>query len=401
MRKPLSDSVLGARNVKSSLSIDYPQERMAQNKLRFQEHFDYRHADRVPVLFGVFARYFLRQFGTNFEEYFRDPETQFHRQLEFQKWAIENIPDDRCQEPVVSVGPDFENVMNTAAFGGHVEWLAENPPRARPTIRKPHEVARLRIPEIGEGFWAKYRQWWQTMTDLAKETVVTFNGQRGRVAVLPLGIQWIGPHMVAIDLVGDAFYWWMLEYPEACHHLLETITSGLIHAETCFRKLDQTPRPTFAVAEDSAQIMSARLFQQFCVPYDNRLFDTFGVGLRDGRGMHMCGKSDHLHKTLIDDERITSFQLFGREVKPAVAAKNLGGRCYLWGNLDPVLLLQGPKEKIREATAELLEALGPCRGIVVGDGANVCPGTPLEHLQIVTETAEQYSLEHPELFHPC
>ena len=381
-----------------SLSIQYAQDRMTQNKLRFQRHLEYRYADRLPVLFGVFARYYLQEFGLNYEEYFRNAETQFHWQLQFQKWAIENIPDDRCQEAVVTVGPDFENVMNTSALGGQVEWLAENPPRARPTIRQPDEVHRLRIPEIHEGFWAKYVSWWQTMKDLARETVVSFNGRPGRVAVLPLGVQWIGPHMVAVDLVGDDFYWWMLEYPEACHHLLDTITNSLLHAETCFRQLDQSVRPTFAVAEDSAQVMSAELFREFCVPYDNRLFNALGSGMRDGRGMHMCGKSDHLHAVLLDEERITSFQLFGYNVKPAVAARNLGGKCYLWGNLNPLLLLEGSKKEIRESAEEFLEALGPCRGVVLGDGANVCPGTPLAHLALVRDTAERYARERPELF---
>jgi len=384
--------------MRHSLSIQYPPDQMARNKLRFQRHPDFRYADRVPVLFGVFARYFLNEFGINFEEYFRNAETQFYWQLQFQKWAIENIPDDRCQEPVVTVGPDFENVMNTSAFGGHVEWLAENPPRARPTICQPDEVRRVRIPEIHEGFWSKYVRWWQTMTDLANETQVTFNGHPGRVAVLPLGVQWIGPHMVAIDLAGEDFYWWMLECPEACHQLLDTITNGLLHAETCFRRLDPSARLNFAVAEDSSQVMSAELFREFCVPYDNRLFDALGSGMRDGRGMHMCGKSDHLHATLLEEERITSFQLFGHNVKPAVASKNLGGKCCLWGNIDPLLLLEGPKERIREATVEFLEALGPCRGVVLGDGANVCPGTPLDHLAVVRETAERYARARPELF---
>src|ERR1039458_7832913 len=171
--------------MRHAISIQYPQDPMGLNKLRFQRHSDFRYADRVPVLFGVFARYYLHKFGIDFDEYFRSAETQFYWQLQFQKWAIENLPDDRCQEPVVTVGPDFENVLNTSAFGGHVEWLAENPPRARPTIRQPDQVRQLRIPEVHERFWAKYASWWQTMVDLAKETAVTFNGQPGRVAVLP------------------------------------------------------------------------------------------------------------------------------------------------------------------------------------------------------------------------
>jgi uroporphyrinogen-III decarboxylase len=382
----------------TSLTIDYSPHEMARNQLRFDRYAAFRYADRVPVLFGVFARYYLDVFGSNFEEYFRDPETQFHLQLKFQKWAIEHVPDDRCQEPVITVGPDFENVMNTSAFGGLVEWPAEVPPRARPTLHHPDEVAKIGIPEINEGFWAKYMSWWQTMTELAKETTVTFNGKPGRVTVAPLSIQWIGPHMIAIDLVGDDFYWWMLEYPAACHRLLDTLTRGLLHAEHCFRRIDPSPRPNFAVAEDSAQIMSAQLFREFCVPYDNRLFDALGAGMTDGRGMHMCGKSDHLHASLIEDERITSMQLFGHPVTPAVAAKNLGGKCRLWGNLDPMLLLDGPPEKIRAAAGEFLETLGPCRGILLGDGANVCPATPLANLAIVRDAAEQHALAHPELF---
>jgi len=119
------------------------------------------------------------------------------------------------------VGPDFENVLNTSAFGGHVEWRAENPPRARPTIRQPDEVRQLRIPEIHEGFWAKYVRWWQTMTDLARETAVTFNGQPGRVAVLPLGVQWIGPHMIAIDLKNPEHPLAALPLKESCHWPLD------------------------------------------------------------------------------------------------------------------------------------------------------------------------------------
>ena len=299
----------------------------------------------------------------------------------------------------MTVGPDFENVMNTSAFGGHVEWLAENPPRARPTIRQPDEVGQLRIPEVNEGFWAKYVRWWQDDDgpgqgdggDLQRPTRPSgrpaagramdraahgcHRSGRRRLLLVDAGVSGSLPSIVGHDY----------QRPHPCGNLLSPARP-------------HTARPNFAVAEDSAQIMSAELFREFCVPYDNRLFDAFGSGMRDGRGMHMCGKSDHLHATLLEEERITSFQLFGHNVKPAVAARNLGGKCCLWGNLDPVLLLEGPKEKIREATVEFLEALGPCRGVVLGDGANVCPGTPLDHLAVLRDTAEQYARERPELF---
>ncbi len=34
--------------------------------------------------------------------------------------------------------------------------------------------------------------------------------------------------------------------------------------------------------------------------------------------------------------------------------------------------------------------MAPCGGFMLGDGANVCPGTPLENLAAFTEAAEEY-----------
>jgi uroporphyrinogen-III decarboxylase len=106
----------------------------------------------------------------------------------------------------------------------------------------------------------------------------------------------------------------------------------------------------------------------------------------------MCGQSTHLHQVLVEDLRLSSFDLFGYLVEPEVAARNLGGRMYLWGNLNPMLMLSGTRAQVKQAALRALEALAPCGGYRLGDGANVCPGTPLENLAAVTEAAEEYGL---------
>ncbi len=173
---------------------------------------------------------------------------------------------------------------------------------------------------------------------------------------------------------------------------MDKITTGLIAAEENFRSLDTRPRGGFGLAEDSAQIMSLEMFREFCVPYDNRLYDTFGKGLRFGRGMHMCGDSIHLHEALVKDLRITGFDVFGCRVPPSVAAKNLGGRMLLWGNIDPMLMRNGSKAQVKQACMETLKAMAPCGGLLLGDGANVCPGTPLENMAVFTEAVEEYGM---------
>jgi uroporphyrinogen-III decarboxylase len=89
---------------------------------------------------------------------------------------------------------------------------------------------------------------------------------------------------------------------------------------------------------------------------------------------------------------MTSFDLFGYMVEPEVAARNLGGKSLMWGNINPMLMLNGTKEDVKQAARHVLEAIAPCGGLMLGDGANVCPGTPLANLAALTEAAEEYGL---------
>ena len=375
-----------------SLDITYPFERIEGSRQRMLARERFEYVDRVPVLFCLAPRYFARVLGFAYGEFLTDVETQYYWQLQSAKYRLEKIPEDCCQEAVVRVSPYFDNVVNASAFGAEIGWSEDETPRALPTIKHVEDIEQLEIPEPDAGLWGKTLEWWHRMRELARQTEITFNGQQCRVEVAPLSIGGEGPHMIAIDLVGEDFYWWMLEYPEICHKLLDKITQGMIRAEKRFRQVDPRPRHGFGIAEDSAQIMSVELFREFCVPYDNALFDAFGRGLRDGRGMHMCGDSVHLHESLRDDLRMSSFNLFGYQVAPTIAAEKLGGDVYLWGNVNPMLMLDGTKDEVKEAGMKCISALAPCGGFTLGDGANVCPGTPVENLAALVEVAEEYGV---------
>jgi len=371
------------------LDIDYPAEKMEQSRRRMEASATFGYADRVPVGFCLVPRYFTPIFGIPYNAIFTSVEEHYHWQLQFLKYRIENIPEDIvCTGPAVSVGPYFDNVLDSAAFGAEVVWPENETLHSQPTIHTVEAMTRFGPPEPGSGLWGQARDWWLQMREFARETRLTFVGREGSVDVAPLSISGLSPHMIAVDLVGVDFYRWQIEYPDECHAFLAKITHGLIEAQRYFVKIDPRPRGGLGLAEDTAQAMSAPQFREFCVPYARKLFDTFpGV-----RGVHMCGQSAHLHQSLLEDLRITSFDLFGYLVEPEVAARNLGGRVHLWGNLDPMLMLNGTKGQVREAALSALEALAPCGGYRLGDGANVCPGTPIENLAALTEAAEEYGL---------
>jgi uroporphyrinogen decarboxylase len=385
--------------MKFSLNIDYPVEQMAQNRRRMEARQSYQYADRVPVGFCLVPRYFTPIFEIPYREIFKDVETQYYWQLQFAKYRIENVPEDAyCCSPTVVVAPYFDNVIEADAFGAEIFYPENETLFSRPTIKTVEEMERFQVPEPDAGLWGTVCEWRARMEELAGETRLTFNGKEGRVTVGQLGISGIGPHMIAIDLVGENFYAWMLECPERCHVFMQKITHGLIQAQRRFEEIDPGPRTSFGLAEDSAQVISPELFKEFVVPYDNMLYDAMNTNSADGRGMHMCGQSTHLHQALVNDLRITSFNLFGYQVPPEVAAKNLGGKALLTGNIDPMLMHGGTKAEVRTAACEALDSLAPCGGFMLADGANVCPGTPLENLAELTAAAQQKA---DELFQVC
>ena len=378
------------------LNIDYPVEKMEQSRKRMEAWVEFGYVDRVPVGFCLVPRYFTPIFGIPYSAIFASPDEQYYWQLQFLKYRIENVPEDIvCTGPTLHVAPYFDNVLDSAAFGAEVVWPENETLHCLPTVRTVDEMVRCEVPEPGSGMWGQALEWWLRMRELTRETKLTFKGVEGHMEVAPLGIGCLSPHMIAVDLVGGDFYAWQLEHPRECHAFLAKITRGLIEAQRHFMQVDPRPRGGFGLAEDTAQCMSAEHFREFCVPYTGELFDTFGAGLRSGRGLHMCDQSTHLHQALVDDLRISSFDIFGYSVEPEVAARNLGGRMYLWGNIDPMLMLNGTRAEVKQAALRALEALAPCGGYRLGDGANVCPGTPLENLAALTEAAEDYGLPPP------
>jgi uroporphyrinogen-III decarboxylase len=295
---------------------------------------------------------------------------------------------------VISVHPYFDNAIPPSAQGAEVGWSEESTLRAIPTIHTVDEMDHFEVARPDAGLRGTAIEWWLQMRQLASQTCVTFNDHKGRVDLAPLSLGGLSPHMLAVDLVGEDFYWWMLEYPENCHRFLQKITQGEIDSENNARKIDPRPRgDVYGLAEDSAQIMSPKMFKEFCVPYASRLFEWFGPG---GRAVHMCGNSTHLHQVLKNDLKMTHFDIFGYLVTPKVAAANLGGTTLLWGNINPMLMKDGTPDEVKQAAWECLEALAPCGGFMLGDSANVCPGTPLSSFHTIMQSAEEFGLGNGE-----
>ncbi|MCL2813388.1 MAG: hypothetical protein FWD23_02180 [Oscillospiraceae bacterium] len=377
--------------------IDYPLEEIEKSRRRLEAGAKGERLDRVPVIFCIVPRYFAEAMGVKYGDIFKDADAQYDFLLRSAKYLAENIQSDMISAPEISVHPYFDNVTAASHFGGCIEWPENETLQAVPVIDTIDKMKAFEIPGPEEGLYGTVIKWHARMKELAADTELSFRGKPGRVNVPPINLMALGPHMVAIDLVGGDFYWWCLEEPEACKEFLQKITDGITEAEEHIRKID--PRggayDVFGIAEDSSTVMSREMFLEFVVPYDKQLYERFG---KKHRSMHMCGPSGHLHAALTDELRINSFDSFGYQVKPEYIAKTMGGRVRLMGNINPMLMLTGTADEVRGEVMKTLEHLGPLPGYILSDGANICPKTPLENINAIAGAAFLYAETRPDLF---
>jgi uroporphyrinogen-III decarboxylase len=371
------------------VDIQYPESEMVKSRSRLERAYNFAPVDRVPVLLGIEARYILHERRVTFAEYFSDPRTQLIHQLENSKWRIENIPDNWFTKPVITVSPDFQNVTNASGCGCEIHWQENETPRSVPRLSSIDELVHYQLPDWSTTLWGKRLEWYIEMKRMAEEIEVRLNGEIIPVEVT-IGINADSPFMSAIDLAGTDFYQWLLEAPDESRALLDTITDRYIEVETEYRRILE--RPMFdglSYSDDSAQVLSLEQYQQFCVTVGMRLYGTFGSERYDGRMMHLCGRNVHLHPALLNDLHITMLSGYGPGNAPAEMLA-LAGKVILHGNIDPMLLSQGPRHEIEQETAKILETLASYGGIILGDGYNIVPGTPISYLEVLKRTSENF-----------
>lgn len=91
-----------------------------------------------------------------------------------------------------------------------------------------------------------------------------------------------------------------------------------------------------------------------------------------------------------DDLAIDELQGFGYEVDLDRIGEVMGGKVVLLGNVNPMLIHSGKPEDVREATRRVIGKLGPRGGLIVQDGNNIPPGSPLANINAMMEAAEAW-----------
>ena len=376
------------------IEIAVPAEEIEARRLRVEKVRRFEQPDRVPVIPALAHRFLVPKTGVRFRDYYADPEVMLRTQILAQKWLLENIRTDAyaITGPWVGAWSDFQNSFEAGSLGVEIVFPEDDIPWVGPGwVKTEADLRRLEAMDFVNGrLNARQVEFRRTMLGVADKYPVRFQGgpvfYPGREASLTHTSD--GPFGVAGDLMGQTeLFQAVLDRPDFVKELLRLVTEKLVeYLDFCWAEEGLPVPKDFAWSDDLAAGLSEKAFREIVLPFEKRLRFHF-----DGRlSLHMCGKTDHLLEVFADDLEIHEFQGFGYQVNLERVAAVMGGRVVLLGNVNPMLIHGGTPDEVREATRRVIEVLGPYKGLIVQDGNNIPPGSPLANINAMMDAAERY-----------
>lgn len=376
------------------IEIAVPIEEIAARQQRLEKTRRFETPDRVAVVPAINSRFLVPQTGVAFRDYYGDPETMLRTQIQAQKWLLEHVRTDAYSITGAWVGgwTDFQNTFEPGSLGCGVVFPEDDIPwvTGKGWVKTDADLRRLeQIDNLHDGLNARQVAYRKAMMQVAERYPVRFQG--GPVfypgANPALTHTSDGPFTVAADLMGhEEIFAAVYERPAFVRELLEIVTGKILAWLDFCREEEGLTDHDFAWTDDLAAYLSRKVFRDLVLPFNQRLRDHFS-----GRAaLHMCGQTTHLLEVFADELKIDEFQGFGYMVDLDKVARVMGGRVVLLGNISPLTIADGTPEQVMEETRRVIEKLAPCRGLIIQDGNNIAPGSPLDNINAMMAAAERY-----------
>lgn len=353
---------------------------------------------RVPVILGVNVRFFIldpniNKRGIDFKTYSSDPEVMLQTQVEFKDWVRHNLPQDQemgLPQEGWTVGVDLQNYYEATWVGAPLQFREGEVPDILPILSDDRKnlLFDRGIPDpLRDGSMGTQLRFFEYMNERKKDFVYkglpikTVGAKSGTDGPFTLAASLCGATQLCMDLYLD---------PDYVHKLLSFLTEATIVRIRAWRKFLGKPErsESLGLADDSVQLISLAQYKEFVLPYHKRLIQALG-----GKGphsIHLCGDASRHFKTIRDELNVYSFDT-GFPIDLGQMRRVLGPEVRLDGGPHIELLRQGPSENIRQEVIRILKS-GVMEGgrFVLREANNLAPGTPVQHLRIMYDTAKKY-----------
>lgn len=375
------------------IEIQVPFEEILARQERLDRTRRFETPDRVPVIPAINYRFLLPKIGVRFQDYYASPELMLRAQIQGQKWLMEHIHTDACSITGAWVGgwTDFQNVTEASALGCEIYFPDDDIPVGREDgwVRTEADLRRLEaIDFINSGLNCRQVEFRRAMMQIAEKYPARFQG--GPVfypgANPALTHTSNGPFTISAHLMGASeIFIAILQRPDFVRELFRIVTDKILGwLDFCWEE-EKIPHRDFAWTDDLSAYLSAGTWQREVLPYNWKIRQHF-----EWASFHMCGQTSHLLEIFADQLKINEFQGFGWKVDLDRVAQTMGGRVVLLGNVNPLLIASGTPAQVKAATRQVIEKLAPYRGLIIQDGNNISPESPVENINAMMDAAREY-----------
>ena len=263
----------------------YPPERIARSRARLAATWNLRRADAIPFVYSSVPDSTGADPNNLYEARYRREELLAY-QLD-QILAHAAVDDDY----IPSLFPGCRQGVLPTAYGAREEWTGDHY-WLTPMLADATEARDLKQPDFTtEGIAA----------DLLETTRFFRRATAGRLPIQMPDMQ--GPLDLAANMLGsEQLIMDMCDYPDAVHHLMDQMTDDFIkymHLQEeasegtlvpihCLPTVWMPPGRAMSLSDDLLAVISPRLYEQFAVPYNERIAAEFG-----GVVIHSCGSWEH------------------------------------------------------------------------------------------------------------
>ncbi len=137
----------------------------------------------------------------------------------------------------------------------------------------------------------------------------------------------------------------------------------------------------------SASLISPDTYRKFVLPFEQVLFDRLRQ-LKIPGILHICGRLNGI-LDIIPESRCDCLEL-DWQVDMAEAAKRIGGKVALKGNLNTTTLVQADQRDIRVLARKTIEKGAQAGGFILGSGCCLGRDTPSENVEAMARAALDY-----------
>ena len=333
--------------------------------------------DNIPVcIWNTRCNLVRAPEAKNLMDYYKNTDIKLYSQL---------FPMDYFKDCLILPGvwPDFGVVLEASAFGCPIVWNENNPPHAKNFINDINEVKKIKSinPETDGLMPAALKEYAYMLKKLDKKYI-------NKIGYLDGCVQVTGPLEVATAMLGHSnFFIAFYSEPDLVKGFLEVVTDGIIRYIKALEKIAGELK-IISVIEHVPGMLSADHNKQFAIPYISRIFHEFP------RVIGLYHNEDNITHILSEIPKLGADIWHFGEVNPEKIKTTVGEKMTIMGNVHPLrILLEGKPDDVIKACRENIDRFAGGGGYILCSGGGLSPGTPLENVRAMVDTARKNSVD--------